>query len=336
MMLPTRSDLDEAAKLVYAAMPPTPQYAWPLLNEALGAEAWIKHENHTPAGAFKVRGGLVYMDRLLRREPTLRGVIAATRGNHGQSVAFGARKYGVPVTIVVPHGNSVEKNAAMRAFGATLVEHGSEFQESREHAYMLADRERLHMVPSCHPDLIAGVATYWMELFAAQPGLDLVLAPIGQGSGICAAVAARNALGLSTKIVGVVSAHALAYQYSFRERRAVDSPVTTVLADGMACRVPDQSSLAVILDQVEDVIAVTDDEVAAAMRLLYTCTHNVAEGAGAAALAGALQLRGAGKLQGKRIGLPLTGGNVDAAMFRGVLQQLCGPGQVLYNSGLCI
>lgn len=320
MNLPSRADLDEAAKLVYAAMPPTPQYQWPLLDEALGAEAWIKHENHTPAGAFKVRGGLVYMDRLARREPGLRGVIAATRGNHGQSVAFAARRHGVPATIVVPHGNSVEKNAAMRGFGATLIEHGSEFQESREHAYALADRERLHMVPSCHPDLIAGVATYWMELFAAQSQLDLVLVPIGQGSGICAAVAARNALGLATKIIGVVSAHALAYQRSFRERRAVESPVTTVLADGMACRVPDPSSLAVILDQVEDVIAVTDDEVAAAMRLLYTCTHNVAEGAGAAALAGALQLRDAGKLQGKRIGLPLTGGNVDAAMLGGVLR----------------
>lgn len=320
MNLPNRADLDEAAKLVYAAMPPTPQYAWPLLNEALGAEAWIKHENHTPAGAFKVRGGLVYMDRLVRREPGLRGVIAATRGNHGQSVAFAARRYGVPVTIVVPHGNSVEKNAAMRGFGATLIEHGAEFQESREHACLLADRERLHMVPSCHPDLIAGVATYWMELFAAQPQLDLVLVPIGQGSGICAAVAARNALGLATKIIGVVSAHALAYQRSFRERRAVESPVTTVLADGMACRVPDPLSLAVILDQVEDVFAVTDKEVAAAMRLLYTCTHNVAEGAGAAALAGALQLRDAGQLRGKRIGLPLTGGNVDAAMLGGVLQ----------------
>lgn len=320
MKLPTRPDLDDAARLVYAAMPPTPQYSWPLLNEALGTEAWIKHENHTPAGAFKVRGGLVYMDRLVRREPDVRGVIAATRGNHGQSVAFGARKYGLPVTIVVPHGNSTEKNAAMRGFGATLIEHGSEFQESREHAYMLADRERLHMVPSCHPDLIAGVATYWMELFSAQPGLDLVLVPIGQGSGICAAVAARNALGLSTRIVGVVSAHALAYRHSFRERRAVESPVTTVLADGMACRVPDQSSLAVILDGVEDVVAVTDDEVAAAMRLLYTCTHNVAEGAGAAALAGALQLRDAGTLRGQRIGLPLTGGNVDAGVFSRVLQ----------------
>jgi threonine dehydratase len=320
MKLPTRSDLDQAAKLVYAAMPPTPQYSWPLLNEALGAEAWIKHENHTPAGAFKVRGGLVYMERLVRREPNLRGVIAATRGNHGQSVAFGARKYGVPVTIVVPHGNSVEKNAAMRSFGATLIEHGSEFQESREHASMLADRERLHMVPSCHPDLIAGVATYWMELFAAQPKLDLVLVPVGQGSGICAAAAARNALGLPTKIIGVVSAHALAYRHSFRERRAVESPVTTVLADGMACRVADQSSLAVILDEVDDIIAVTDDEVAAAMRQLYTCTHNVAEGAGAAALAGALQLRNDGRLRGQRIGLPLTGGNVDAAMFSQVLQ----------------
>ena len=320
MHLPTRFELDAAASLVYAAMPPTPQYSWPLLNEALGTEAWVKHENHTPAAAFKVRGGLVYMDRLVRREPGLRGVITATRGNHGQSVAFAARKFGLPVTIVVPHGNSLEKNAAMRSFGATLIEHGREFQESREHALMLADRERLHMVPSCHPDIVAGVATGWIELFTAQPALDLVLVPIGQGSGTCAAAAARNALGLSTRIIGVVSAHARAYQLSFQARRALESPVTTELADGLACRTPDPSSLDIILDQVDDIVAVTDDEVAAAMRLLFTCTHNVAEGAGAAALAGALQLRAAGKLKRKRIGLPLTGGNVDAAMFARVLQ----------------
>lgn len=320
MQLPNLADLDEASRLIYAAMQPTPQYSWPLLNEALGVDTWLKHENHTPAGAFKVRGGLVYMDRLTRREPGIKGVIAATRGNHGQSVAFGAKRHGVPATIVVPHGNSREKNAAMRGFGAALIEHGMDFQESREHAQALAERDDLHMVPSCHPDLVAGVATYWLELFRAQPGIDLVLVPIGQGSGICGAVAARAALGLRTRIIGVVSAHAPAYKFSFDAGYSIPAPVSTEIADGMACRVADPGSLGVILEHVDDVIAVTDDEVARAMRMLFTHTHNVAEGAGAAALAGALQLRDARKLAARHLGLPVSGGNVDAAMFGRILQ----------------
>lgn len=319
MQLPTLADIEHAATLVYGAMPPTPQYSWPLLNEALGLEAWIKHENHTPTGAFKVRGGLVYLDALKCRQPDVPGVIAATRGNHGQSIAFAARRHGIPVTIVVPRGNSLEKNAAMRAFGAALVECGQEFQEAREHAIALAAREGLHMVPSYHPDLVAGVATGWLELLRAQPGLDTLLVPIGQGSSFCAAVAARNALGLKTRTIGVVSAHALGYQLSFRSGQAVESPVSTVVADGLACRVPDASSLPVVLEYADDVVAVSDAEVEAAMRLYYRCTHNLAEGAGAAGLAAALQLRAAGRLAGGRIGLSLSGGNVDAAMFARVL-----------------
>lgn len=321
MQLPTLPELDQAAAIVYAMMQPTPQYTWPLLNQELGVETWIKHENHTPTGAFKARGPLVYIERLLGREPGVKGVIAATRGNHGQSVALGARRNGLAATIVVPRGNSVEKNAAMRGFGATLVEHGDDFNESREHAVALAERDGLHMVPSCHPDIVAGVASYWLELFRAQPDIDLVLVPIGQGSGISAAIAARAALGLDVKIVGVVSAHAPAYALSFAAGRSVDAPVSTVLADGVACRVPEQSSLDLILREVDDIITVTDDEVARAMRLYYTCTHNLAEGAGAAALAGALQLRDQGRLHTRRLGLPLTGGNVDAAVFGAVLRQ---------------
>ena len=215
MSLPTLADLEAASALVYRAMAPTPQFSWPLLNAELGVEAWVKHENHTLAGNFKVRGGIVYMDALLRRQPDVRGVIAATRGNHGQSVAWSARNAGLPSTLVVPHGNSIEKNAAMAAFGGTLIEHGSDFQESREHAHLLAERDGLHMVPSYHRDLVAGVASCYLELLRAQPDLDLLLVPIGQGSGICGAIAARDALGLSTRIVGVVSSHALAYQNSF-------------------------------------------------------------------------------------------------------------------------
>ncbi len=320
MQLPSLAELDAAARLVYQAVTPTAQYRWPLLDQALGVQAWVKHENHAPTGAFKVRGGLVYMERLVRREPGLRGVIAATRGNHGQSVAFAARRHGLQATIVVPHGNSSEKNAAMRALGARVIEHGGEFQESREHAATLAERDGLHMVPSCHPDLVAGVASYWLELLRAMPEPELVLVPIGQGSGICGAIAACRALDLRTRVVGVVSSHALAYQRSFQAGRAVESPVSTVLADGMACRAAEATSLEVVLAHAHDVIAVSDDQVAEAMRMLYTCTHNLAEGAGAAALAGALLLRGRGQLRpDARIALPVTGANVDAPVFARVL-----------------
>lgn len=320
MFLPTLDRLDAAAAIVYRAMPATPQYAWPQLNRALGTETWVKHENHTPLGAFKVRGGLVYMDALVRREPGLAGVLAATRGNHGQSVAFAAGRYGLATKICVPFGNSVEKNAAMRALGADLLEVGSDFQECREHAQRVAAAEGLHMVPSWHEDLVAGVATGWLELLRAQPDLDLLLVPIGQGSGICGAIAARHALGLSTRIVGVVSQHAPAYQLSFRAGHSVAAPVSTVLADGMACRQPDPASLATILECADDIVAVTDDEVAHAMRLYYRATHNLAEGAGAAALAAALQMKDSLQFKGRKVGLPLTGGNVDAELFRHVLQ----------------
>ncbi len=308
--------MENARRIVREAMPPTPQQRWPLLDQRLGAQAWVKHENHTGVGAFKLRGGLVYFDALRRREPGVRGVISATRGNHGQSVAFAARRHGFQATIVVPHGNSVEKNAAMRALGAELIEHGSDFQAAREHAIGLSREHGLHMVPSFHDDLVRGVATYWLEFFeAVQP--ELVFVPIGQGSGICACAAARAHTGVATRIVGVVSAHATAYQQSFREGRAIEAPVTTVLADGMACRVPDEQALAVIRREVDDVVAVTDEQVAEAMRALFADTHNVAEGAGAAALAAALLQRG--QWAGRCIGLPLTGGNVDSAVFARVL-----------------
>lgn len=318
-MLLNKTELEAAAQIVYRAMPPTPQYSWPLLNEALGVETWVKHENHTPTGAFKVRGGLVYIHELARRAPQVRGVVSATRGNHGQSVGFSVRRHGLQATIVVPHGNSKEKNAAMRALGVRLVEHGQEFQECRVHAARLAEEQRLHMIPSCHRDLIGGVASYWMELLSAQPDLDVIFAPIGQGSGICAAIAARNALGLSTRIVGVVSAHALAYKLSFEQGRKVESPVTAVIADGMACRVPDDAALDLIMKFADEIVAVTDDEVADAMRLYYVATHNVAEGAGAAALAAAMQMKD--RLRGLKIGVPLCGGNVDHDQFARILAE---------------
>lgn len=320
MYQPNLAELDAAAAAVYQAMPATPQYSWPQLNQALGAQAWVKHENHTPLGAFKARGGLVYMKALVEREPGLRGVLAATRGNHGQSVAFAALRHGLQVKIYVPHGNSIEKNAAMRALGAQLIEVGDDFQQCREHAQAVAEREGLHMVPSWHPDLVAGVASGWLELLRAQPDLDQVIVPIGQGSGICGAIAARNALGSKTRIVGVVSSHAPTYQLSFRAGRSIPAPVTTVVADGLACRQPDPASLGAILEYVDDVLAVTDDEVAHAMRLYYRATHNLAEGAGAAALAAAMQIKDRPGFKGSKIGLPLTGGNVDSELFRHILQ----------------
>lgn len=316
----TAHDIADATAIVAAVMPATPQYSWPLIDQALGTRAWIKHENHTPTGAFKVRGGLVYLDRLLKREPGVAGIISATRGNHGQSLALAADRHGLPCHIVVPVGNSVEKNAAMRALGAHLIEFGEDFQASREHAQALAREQDLHMVPSFHPDLVAGVTTGWMEFLQSQPRLDVLIVAIGMGSSICAAATARNALGHQARIIGVTSTGAPAYRLSFQAREVVSAPVTTQLADGLACRLPDADALAIILDNVDDVIEVTDAEVAEAMRLYYRATHNLAEGAGAAALAGALQLKDDPRLQGKQIGIPLTGGNVDAPVLYRVLR----------------
>ncbi|MEO5671893.1 MAG: threonine dehydratase [Ramlibacter sp.] len=313
-----RDEIDAARRTVYAVMPPTPQYAWPMLRERLGMTVWVKHENHTPAGAFKVRGGLTYFAGLAATGAD--GVITATRGNHGQSVGFGARKYGMQATVVVPHGNSVEKNAAMRALGATLIEHGDDFQAAREFAIRLAAERRMHMVPSFHHDLIKGVMTCWLEFFESFPRgeePDVVYVPIGQGSGFCAAAAARAHTGARSALIGVVSAHATTYLDSFRARRVVEAPVTTLLADGMACRIADDEALQVVLREAEDVVTVTDDEVAHAMRVLFADTHNVAEGAGAAGLAAAIQQRE--RRQGKSVGVALTGGNVDSDVFARVL-----------------
>jgi threonine dehydratase len=298
-------------------MPPTPQYCWPLLSARLGTETWVKHENHTPTGAFKVRGGLVFFDELASGGARPAGVISATRGNHGQSVGYAARKSNIPATIVVPHGNSREKNAAMRALGVELIEHGADFQESREHAARLAAGRKLHMIPAFHPHLVRGVSTYALELLNAVRDLAAVYVPIGQGSGICGMIAARDALGLKTEIVGVVSAHAPAYKLSFEAGTHVEHAVTTELADGMACRVPDDAALDIIGRGAARVLAVTDDEVAAAMRLYFSATHSVAEGAGAAPLAAALQERS--RNRGRRIALVLSGGNVDRDMFARVL-----------------
>ncbi|SDM67798.1 threonine dehydratase [Oryzisolibacter propanilivorax] len=317
--LPGLDEIAQAARLVHAEFPPTPQYRWALLERRLGTECWLKHENHNPVGAFKIRGGLTYFDALARAGALPREVLSATRGNHGQSIAWAARRHGVACTIVVPHGNSVEKNAAMRALGAQLVEHGDDFQAAREHALQLAAERGAHMVPSYHRELVRGVATYWWELLRAAPHLQVLYVPIGLGSGACAAVAAKRALAHPARIVGVVSRHATTYADSLAAGRVVPAPVSTVLADGMAVRVADADALAVLARHLDRVVQVSDDEVAAAMRALFSDTHNVAEGAGAAALAAALQDQRQGRLAGQSVGLALTGGNVDASVFARVL-----------------
>ena len=306
--------LERAQEVVGAAMPPTPAHAWPLLAQRLGTEVIVKHENHTPTGAFKVRGGLVYVERLKRERPGTAGLISATRGNHGQSIAFAAHRHGVPVTIYVPHGNSVEKNRAMRAFGADLVEHGDDFQEAREEAYRRAEASGLEMVPSFHSDLVTGVATYAHELLRQAPDLDVLYVPIGQGSGICGCILARDLLGLRTEIVGVQSTEAPSYALSFAAGTVVRTNSSNTLADGMATRVPDAEALAIIRKGASHIVQVTDDEVAQAVRAYWADTHNLAEGAGAAALAAALQERV--KVRGKRVGLILTGGNIDFDLFQ--------------------
>lgn len=309
----TLEELDAARAIVADTMAPTPQYRWPLLDQAAGCPVWVKHENHTPTGAFKVRGGLVHMRR--RREAgTTGGVISATRGNHGQSIAFAALREGIAATIVVPHGNSVEKNAAMRALGAELVEAGRDFDEARGVADQLAEERGLDFVPSFHPDLVIGVATYAYELLTAVPDLEVVYVPIGLGSGICAVIGVRDLLGLTTKVVGVVAAGAPAYAQSFAARRVISTESVQSFADGVAVGTPDPIALGIILDGAERVVTVTDDEIAEATRLLFAATHNTAEGAGAAALAALLQER-----PDVRAGVILSGGNIDTAMFATIL-----------------
>ncbi len=316
-MLPTLSEIELAASIVYRGMPPTPQYFWRPLVERLGVDLWVKHENHTPLGAFKVRGGLVYFDAMASQLRQSNGVICATRGNHGQSIAYVAAQHNLSASMVVPHGNSREKNAAMVSLGAKLIEYGTDFQEALEHAAVLARQDKLQMVPSFHTLLVAGVATYSLELFRAVLDLDVLYVPIGLGSGICGAIAARNALGLGIEIVGVVSSQAQAYEKSFHAKRPMEAPVTTDIADGLACRKPDEQALEYILEGVSRITEVNDEQVKEAMRDIFECTHNVAEGAGAAAVAAVR--KDAEKLKGSKVAAVLSGGNVDRDVFASVL-----------------
>jgi threonine dehydratase len=317
MQLPDLAALDSAARLIAPFVPPTPQIRWPLLCERTGADVWVKHENHTPVGAFKVRGGLVLMDALKRRAPHVTHVIAATRGNHGQSIAFAAAQFGLKATIVVPEGNSREKNAAMRALGATLIEHGHDFQAALEHTYKFAAETGAHMIAPVEPELLEGVGTYALEFFRAVPDLDTVYVPIGMGTGVCGLIAARDALKLSTKIVGVVAEDAPAYALSFAAGQPVPTNRADTIADGMACRSPVPGVVEILCRGAQRIVQVTDADIKAAMTHLFTDTHNVAEGAGAAALAALLKEKHA--MAGKRVGIILSGGNVDRELYTSVL-----------------
>ena len=306
-------ELRAVEAIVYRHMTPTAQICWPLLSQRCGCEVWVKHENHTPIGAFKVRGGLVYMHELMQAQSQLPGVIAATRGNHGQSIAFAARCYGLPATVVVPHGNNPEKNAAMQAYGAALIEQGHDFQAAYEHSCTLAQEQGLHWVPSFHPWLVKGVSTYAFEFLRALPDLHTVYVPIGLGSGICGMIQARDALGLKTRLVGVVAENAAAYALSFARRAPVSTTSADTLADGVAVRVPHNEALEMVYKGVERVVTVSEQALLEALGHYLQDTHNLAEGAGAAPLAALLKERAV--LAGKRVGLVLSGGNVDRALL---------------------
>lgn len=310
-------ELEAASRLVYRQMKPTPQYAWPLLSERVGATVWAKHENHTPTGAFKVRGGITFIDWLKRTHPKTPGIVTATRGNHGQSQARAATAAGLKAKIFVPFGNSVEKNAAMRAFGAEVIEFGSDFDEAKLEAMRLAEAEGLYPVPPFHRELARGVATYAFEFFSEARDLDTVYVPIGCGSGICGVIAARDALGLKTEVVGVVSTEAQCAKLSFEAGKLIETNSANTIADGMAVRVPVKEAFDIYSKGASRIVAVSDDEVAEAMRILYFDTHNLAEGAGAAALAALLGERE--KMRGKRVGIILSGGNIDMPLYARIL-----------------
>jgi len=316
-MTMTLEELDRAAGLVYQVMAPTPQYAWPKLRTRIGCNVWVKHENHTPTGAFKVRGGLVYMDRLKRAQPRVPGIVTATRGNHGQSISFSAGRAGIPATIYVPHGNSPDQNASMSTFGARVVEFGKDFDEAKHEAHRVATAENLHFIPSFHWDLVAGVASYALELFRAVAKLDAVYVGVGMGSGICGLITVRDLLGLKTEIIGVGAVNAPATALSFEAGKPVTTPTARTFADGIATREP----LAEVIDTIRRgaarFVKVTEDEMAHAMRVYFDDTHHVAEGAGAAPLAALWQERE--RMAGKTVGVILSGGNIERARFSQVL-----------------
>ncbi|MEM7100193.1 MAG: threonine dehydratase [Pseudomonadota bacterium] len=312
----TTTQLQAAQSIVYRHMQPTATFNWPGLSNVLGAQLWLKHENHTPIGAFKVRGGLVFAENLAHSGFDGE-LVTATRGNHGQSIPYGACRIGLDVTVYVPHGNSREKNAAMRHWGANLVEFGRDFDEARLEAARVAQERGAMLVPSFDERLVQGVATYGAELFDGVDGLDRIYVPIGMGSGACSLIWLRDLLGLPTEIFGVVSSRADAMARSIEAGTIVETEDAKTFADGMATRVPHPQAFDIMAAGLAGVVRVSDEEIAQAIRLIFEHTHNVAEGAGAAAVAAALQQKDA--LSGKRVAAILTGGNIDREWFAQIL-----------------
>ncbi len=321
MILFNKNEIEEAARLVYKYMQPTPQYAWPLLRQRVGANVWVKHENHTPTGSFKIRGGITFMNWLKRNHPEAVGIVTATRGNHGQSQAMSAKSAGVKAKIIVPHGNSVEKNVSMRAFGAEVIEFGSDFDDARLEATRIAKEENLFLVPPFHREMLRGIATYALELLSAVANLDTIYVPIGCGSGICSVITVRDALGLETKIVGVVSNKAQGAKLSLEEGRLIETASADTFADGLAVRKPVMEAFEIYAHGADRVVAVTDEEIAEAICIYYRDTHNLTEGAGAAALAALLKEREA--MQGREVAVILSGGNIDMGVYTAILDGEC-------------
>lgn len=311
-------ELEAAAELVHAVMPATPLYAWPKLAQRTATQVFVKHENHTPTGAFKVRGGIVYLNRLSEADPPVPGVISATRGNHGQSIAFAAARAGIAATIYVPKGNSPDQNSAIAAFGATVVEFGDHFDAARHEAMRVATAQGLHMIPSFHRDLVIGVGTYALEMFREAANLHAVYVGVGMGSGICGLIAVRDALGLTTDIIGVGPYNAPATAQSFAAGRVTPAMSSNTFADGLATREPNADAMAMICRGVTRFVQVTEDEIAAAIRMYFDDTHQVVEGAGAAPLAALIKERD--RMLDKRVGLIMSGGNIEAARFLKVLR----------------
>ena len=316
----TREALDAAVALVGQVVPPTPQYRWPRLCEALGTEMWLKHEDQTPTGAFKVRGGVVYVDDVRRRREAgeaVAGIASATRGNHGQSLALSGTRLGVPVLVGVPECNSADQNRAIEAHGAELLVAGADFEETRAQVAREAERRGYELVPAFHPLLVAGVATYWLEFFTVRPDLDVVYVAIGMGSGICAAIGVRDLLGLDTEVVGVVTEGAPTWALSLEAGEVVPTDAARTWCDGVATRNPPPEAFDVVRRGAARVLRVSDEQAADACRLLFDTTHHVAEGAAGVVLAGAWQERD--RLRGREVGAVLCGANVDRDVFREVL-----------------
>jgi threonine dehydratase len=316
-VLPTYSDVLRARALLARVLPRTPTFSYPALSTELGCEFFVKHENHQPVGAFKVRGG-VNLISALPEEEKRRGVITATRGNHGLSIAYAARLFGVRAVIVVPHGNNPEKNEAIRSYGAELIEHGKDFDEAREYVEEVVAVEGLRYIHSANEALmIAGVGTYALELFEDVPDLDSVLVPVGLGSGISGTCLVRAEVSPETRVIGVQAERAPSVYLSWKEKRRVVTESADTFADGLATRVPAAMTLELIQRHVDDFVTVSEEALARAVRDLLRYTHNLAEGAGAAPLAAARSL--GAKLRGQRVAMILTGGNIDSATLQRLL-----------------